>query len=189
MYSTVAFLYYGPWRSEYTATRARLFFRFSASAVASVVLLCLELLAFTVKQSRFSWCAVKTHRNISPWCVHIKWMWPITDVVESVGWLCGPKEKKKEGPASHYERDIVPHRPYSSFVDKWIFMLIKWDTDMSENCGECGIILTIRSYTRITVVLSVCGLTLSFPGAAFNPKPDNPHHKSYKYVFCRKRLN
>lgn len=91
------------------------------------------------------------------------------------------QKKKKKGPASHYERDIVPHRPYSSFVDKWIFMLIKWDTDMSEKCGECGIILTIRSYTWITVVLSVCGLSLSFSGAAFNPNLHNIRHNSCKY--------
>lgn len=84
-------------------------------------------------------------------------MWPITDVVESVGWLCG----RKKGPARDHERDIVHYGPYSSFVDKWIFMLINWDTDMSENCGECGIILTPRPYTWTTVVSSVCGLSLS----------------------------
>lgn len=99
-----------------------------------------------------------------------------------VSWVAlWTKKKKKKGPASHYERDIVPHRPYSSFVDKWIFMLIKWDTDMSEKCGECGIILTIRSYTWITVVLSVCGLSLSFSGAAFNPNLHNIRHNSCKY--------
>lgn len=60
-----------------------------------------------------------------------------------------------------HERDIVQNRPYSSFVDKWIFMLINSDTDMSENCGECGIILSPRPYTRTTVDPSVCGLSLS----------------------------
>lgn len=64
------------------------------------------------------------------------------------------------GPASDHERDIVQYGAYSAFVDKWIFMLIKSDSDMSENCGECGIILTARSNTRTTVVLSVCGLLL-----------------------------
>lgn len=67
----------------------------------------------------------------------------------------------KKGPARDHERDIVQYRPYSSFVDKWIFMLINSDTDMSENCGECGIILTPRPYTWTTVVSSVCGLSLS----------------------------
>lgn len=67
----------------------------------------------------------------------------------------------KKGPARNHERDIVQYGPYSSFVDKWIFMLINSDTDMSENCGECGIILTPRLYTRTTVVSSVCGLLLS----------------------------
>lgn len=67
----------------------------------------------------------------------------------------------KKGPARDHERDIVRCGAYSSFVDKWIFMLIKWDSDMSENCGECGIILTAWPYTRTTVVSSVCGLSLS----------------------------
>ncbi len=67
----------------------------------------------------------------------------------------------EKGPARDHERDIVQYGPYSSFVDKWIFMLINSDTDMSENCGECGIILTPRSYTWTTVVSSVCGLLLS----------------------------
>lgn len=31
-------------------------------------------------------------------------------------------------------------------------MLINADIDMSENCGECGIILTPEPYTRTTVV-------------------------------------
>lgn len=76
-------------------------------------------------------------------------MWPIRDVAESVGWLCGPKKKSLQG---DHKRDIVQNRPYSSFVDKWIFMLINANTDMSENCGECGIILTPEPYTRTTVV-------------------------------------
>ncbi len=67
----------------------------------------------------------------------------------------------QKGPARDHERDIVQYGPYSSFVDKWIFMLINSDTDMSENCGECGIILTPRPYTWTTVVSSVCGLLLS----------------------------
>lgn len=66
-----------------------------------------------------------------------------------------------KGPARDHERDIVQYGAYSSFVDKWIFMLINSDTDMSENCGECGIILTPRPYTWTTVVSSVCGLSLS----------------------------
>lgn len=66
----------------------------------------------------------------------------------------------QKGPTRDHERDIVQYGPYSSFVDKWIFMLINWDTDMSENCGECGIILTSRPYTWTTVVSSVCGLLL-----------------------------
>lgn len=79
----------------------------------------------------------------------------------------------KKGPARDHERDIVQNRPYSSFVDKWIFMLINWDTDMSENCGECGIIPTPRPYTRTTVDSSVCGLSLScckrfYFGVTFN---------------------
>lgn len=57
-----------------------------------------------------------------------------------------------------HERDIVRHRPYSCFVDKWIFMLLKWDSNMSENCGECGIILSVRSYTRSAGASRVCGL-------------------------------
>lgn len=77
-------------------------------------------------------------------------MWPITDVAESVGRLCG----RKKGPVRVHERDIVQYGPYSSFVDKWIFMLINWDSDMSENCGKCGIILTARPYTQTTVVSS-----------------------------------
>lgn len=48
----------------------------------------------------------------------------------------------EKGPARDHERDIVQNRAYSAFVDKWISMLINSDTDMSENCGECGIILT-----------------------------------------------
>lgn len=86
-------------------------------------------------------------------------MWPITDVAESVGRLCGPKKKKK-GPTRDHERDIVLHRPYSCFVDKWIFMLIKWDSNMSENCGECGIMLSVRSDIRRTGATGVCGLSL-----------------------------
>lgn len=66
-----------------------------------------------------------------------------------------------EGLQRDHERDIVQYGPRSSFADKWIFMLINSDTDMSENCGECGIILTPRPYTRTTVVSSVCGLSLS----------------------------
>lgn len=66
----------------------------------------------------------------------------------------------EKGPARDHERDIVQNRPYSAFVDKWIFMLINSDTDMSENCGECGIILTPQPYTPTTVVPSVCGLSL-----------------------------
>lgn len=66
-----------------------------------------------------------------------------------------------EGLQRDHERDIVQYGPHSSFVDKWIFMLINSDTDMSENCGECGIILTPRPYTRTTVVSSVCGPSLS----------------------------
>lgn len=66
----------------------------------------------------------------------------------------------EKGPARDHERDIVQYGPYSSFVDKWIFMLINSDSDMSENCGECGIILTPRPYTWTTVVSSVCGLAL-----------------------------
>lgn len=67
----------------------------------------------------------------------------------------------KKGPARDHERDIVQYGPYSSFVDKWIFMLINSDTDMSENCGECGIILTSQPYTWTTLISSVCGLLLS----------------------------
>lgn len=51
-----------------------------------------------------------------------------------------------------HERDIVQYRAYSSFVDKWISMLIKGDSDMSEHCGECGIILTAWPYTWRAVV-------------------------------------
>lgn len=69
---------------------------------------------------------------------------------------------KKRGSARDHERDIVKYRPYSSFVDKWIFMLINWDSNMSENCGECGIALSIRPYTGINVASSVCGLLLSY---------------------------
>lgn len=69
---------------------------------------------------------------------------------------------KKRGSARDHERDIVKYRPYSSFVDKWIFMLINWDSNMSENCGECGIALSIRPYTGINVASSVCGLSLSY---------------------------
>lgn len=79
---------------------------------------------------------------------------------ESVGWLCGGWQwggwwwvKKKRAPMRDHERDIVQNRPYSPFVDKWISMLINWDTDMSENCGECGIILSGSPYTPTTVVL------------------------------------
>jgi len=67
----------------------------------------------------------------------------------------GKKEKRRACEGDH-ERDIVQYGPESSFVDKWIFMLINWDTDMSEHCGECGIILTPRPYTRTTVIPSVC---------------------------------
>lgn len=70
--------------------------------------------------------------------------------------------KKKRGSARDHERDIVKYRPYSSFVDKWIFMLINWDSNMSENCGECGIALSICPYTGINVASSVCGLSLSY---------------------------
>lgn len=76
---------------------------------------------------------------------------------------------KKGRPARDHERDIVQNRPYSSFVDKWIFMLINSDTDMSENCGECGIILTPPPYTPTTVVSSVCGLPLSGSKFCFSP--------------------
>lgn len=64
----------------------------------------------------------------------------------------GGGEEKKRAPARDHERDIVQNRPYSPFVDKWISMLINWDTDMSENCGECGIIPTRPPYTPTTVV-------------------------------------
>lgn len=67
----------------------------------------------------------------------------------------------QKGPARDHERDIVRCGPHSAFVDKWIFMLIKSHSDMSENCGKCGIILTARPYTRTTVVSNVCGLSLS----------------------------
>lgn len=53
--------------------------------------------------------------------------------------LGGFVDQKK--PPRDHKRDIVQNRPYSSFVDKWIFMLINRDTVMSENCGECGFIL------------------------------------------------
>lgn len=69
----------------------------------------------------------------------------------AVGRMVGGEEKKR-APVSDHERDIVQNRLYSPFVDKWISMLIKWDTDMSENCGECGIILTRSPYTPTTVV-------------------------------------
>lgn len=74
---------------------------------------------------------------------------------------------KKRGSARDHERDIVKYRPYSSFVDKWIFMLINWDSNMSENCGECGIALSIRPYTGINVASSVCGLSLSYRKVLF----------------------
>lgn len=75
----------------------------------------------------------------------------------------------KGRPARDHERDIVQNRPYSSFVDKWIFMLINSDTDVSENCGECGIILTPPPYTPTTVVSSVCGPPLSGSEFSFSP--------------------
>lgn len=75
--------------------------------------------------------------------------------------LGGFVDKKKKGPARDHERDIVQYGAYSAFVDKWISMLIKSDTDMSENCGECGITPTARPDTRTTVVSSVCGPSLS----------------------------
>lgn len=78
---------------------------------------------------------------------------------ESVGRLCGGWRwggGKKEPPRETMKRDIVQNRPYTPFVDKWISMLINWDADMSENCGECGIILPHPLYTPTTVV-RVCG--------------------------------
>lgn len=79
---------------------------------------------------------------------------------ESVGRLCGGWRwggwwwvRKKRAPVRDHERDIVQNRPYSLFVDKWISMLINWDTDMTENCGECGIIPTRPPYTPTTVGL------------------------------------
>lgn len=46
-------------------------------------------------------------------------------------------------------------------------MLINWDSNMSENCGECGIALSIRPYTGINVASSVCGLSLSYRKVLF----------------------
>lgn len=152
-----------------TLSTVHLFFLPYCICLVSIVLFMLRAYCcFCEAAPLLLWCVAKPLQHL-PWCVYIKWMQLITDVAESVGWLCG----QKKGPARNHERDIVQYGPYSAFVDKWISMLIKSDSDMSENCGECGIILTARPYTWTTVVSSVCGLSLScskrfYLGVRFN---------------------
>lgn len=58
----------------------------------------------------------------------------------------------KKEPTRHSERDIVQQGPLSPFVDKWIFMLLTWDSDRSENCGKCGIIPSLQLSVIVWVV-------------------------------------
>lgn len=44
------------------------------------------------------------------------------------GFVDEEKKKKKKRLQGDHERDIVQYGANNSFVDKWIFMLIKWDT-------------------------------------------------------------
>lgn len=115
--------------------------------LASIVLLCSEHIAASVNQLHSLLMHSKT-TAISP----LMCLYQMNVAYYRRGGVSWVALWTKKGPARNHERDIVQYGPYSSFVDKWIFMLINSDTDMSENCGECGIILTPRPYTRTTVV-------------------------------------
>lgn len=93
-----------------------------------------------VNQLHVSWCTAKTSAASPLMCPY-----QMNVAYYRRGGVSWAALWTKEGPARAHERDIVQYGPYSSFVDKWIFMLIKSDTDMSENCGECGIILTFSA--------------------------------------------
>lgn len=104
-----------------------------------------------VNQLHSSWCAAEQLPTSPLMCLYQ--MNVAYYRRDGVSWVALWTQKR--GPARDHERDIVHCGPYSCFVDKWIFMLIKWDSGVNENCGECGIILTIRPNTRRSVDSSV----------------------------------